>query len=76
MNECRIRLFLVMEGESVEVLLDRRLSWKENLKILGELLDQELEEMEGMDPLRKIFLDKEIPLDRFHLPSFPTFFLF
>ena len=77
MNSVYVRLYNVEKGEYREVFMDKRLSWKENLSYLSELLEDESWKQKEICDLRKaIFLDRDVPLSRFGNVSSRIFTLF
>lgn len=75
MHEVMIRFKLVRLNRIIEVSLDRRLSFSENLRYLEELEDLKLEGSEIYDPYKKVFLDRDLPLERFEIGYFITLHL-
>lgn len=76
MYEVMIRFKIVRNNEYLEVCLDSRLSFKDNLKILSELIDMDLKDMNIYDPIKKMFLDKETPIAEFNINYFISLQLF
>lgn len=60
----------------IEICLDSRLSLKENLKYLNDLVDLDLNNAVIYDQNKKIFLDGDVPLERFEIDYFITLHLF
>ena len=58
------------------MLLDERLSFKENFVLLKELIQVPLEDVKVYEPYKKIFLDRNIPLSEFHFSTFILLHLF
>lgn len=76
MYEVLIRFKIVKDDRYIEVCFDSRLSFKDNLKILSEIINDDLSNMEIYDPIKKMFLDKEIPIGDFNISYFISLQLF
>ena len=76
MYEVLIRFKIVKKNRYLEVSFDSRLSFKDNLKILSELVDVDLSDMYVYDPVKRIFLDREIPVSEFDISYFISLQLF
>ena len=57
-----IRFVSVKNNEIFEVNLDKRLSFDDNFKLLKELIKIDYKNFYIFDPIRKIFLRKDISL--------------
>lgn len=71
-----IRFVSVKNNEIFEVNLDKRLSFDDNFKLLKELIKIDYKNFYIFDPIRKIFLRKDIPLLKFEIETFRMFYLF
>ena len=76
MNEILIRFVIVKNGKIIEASLDERLSFRNNLRHLGELAGEDLSQASVYDPYKKIFLDRNIVLAKFNISRFITLHLF
>lgn len=70
MYEVLIRFKIVKDDRYIEVSFDSRLSFKDNLKILSEMLNDDLNNMKVYDPIKKLFLDIDIPIGEFNISYF------
>ena len=71
MYQILLRLKIVKTGQIIEVKFDERLSFKDNMRLLyGDDSDFKV-----FDPLKRIFLDENIPLENFHIETFMFFYL-
>lgn len=68
MNKILIRLFIVKEGRVLEAYFDSRLSFKDNLYLLGYK-----EEPLVYDFHKGIFLNNSVPLSLFRMNRFMAF---
>ena len=75
-HEIPIRFRIVKNSHILEASFDGRLSFKDNLKILSEICDEEIGDAEVYDPMKKIFLDKEVPLSSFSINYYVSLYLF
>ena len=76
MYEVLIRFKIVKDDRYIEVSFDSRLSFKDNLKILSEMLNDDLNNMKVYDPIKKLFLDIDIPIGEFNISYFISLQLF
>ena len=76
MHEVMIRFRLVQSGRIIECLMDDRLDLKENLAILSDLTGEDISGSLVYDPIKKIFLDRNIPLSSFNMDYFMMLYLF
>ena len=76
MYKLLVRFLLVHNNQVIEVYLDKRLSFNENLKIIKDLIELDKDEFYIYDPIRKIFLDRNISLSSFKIETFRMFYLF
>ena len=75
-HEVQIRFRIVKNSHIIETSLDERLSFKDNLRILSEICDEKITDAEVYDPMKRIFLDKEVPLSTFSFQYFVSLYLF
>lgn len=71
-----VRLMFVKNNKIVEVKMDKRLSFEDNFKMLNKLWKYKDEKFYVFDPIRKIFLRRDIPLLQFEIETFRMFHLF
>ncbi len=71
-----IRFVLVKSSEILEVKLDKRLSFEDNFKIIKKLIKTNYDNIYVFDPIRKIFLRRDLPLFNFEIETFRMFYLF
>ena len=76
MNKVMIRLKNIRKSETMELVFDRRLSFKENINLLNMLREDKIDNFLIYDPIKRIFLDIDIPLERFNINGFMMFDLF
>ncbi|MBQ6479450.1 MAG: hypothetical protein IJI44_08850 [Erysipelotrichaceae bacterium] len=75
-HKIKIRFRIVKNSHVIEVLLDERLSFKENLEAISEICEEEVLNAEVYDPMKKIFLDTGVPLKAFSFHYFVSLYLF
>ena len=73
MNKVYIRLKCLSNNRVYEVIFDKRLSFKENLGLLSKIIGINLEDKYVYDYKRNLFLNMEMPIDRFNIGIFPMF---
>lgn len=71
-----IRFKLVKNNDVFEMILDSRLSFKDNFKLLQNLVKVNLKNIKVFDPNKRIFLDVNVPIDSFNINGFCLFYLF
>ena len=71
-----IRFKIIKTGKIIELILDSRLSFKDNLELLSEIADEDFNNVLIYDPIKKIFLDTDVELSRFNISYFMTLHLF
>ena len=77
MNRLRVRFYLPESGESLETVIDRRLSWEENLKVIGDLCGRkDLYKRQICDHEKMIFLKKEEKVISYRIGTYMTFYLY
>ena len=76
MYEVLLRFKVIKTGLIFEAILDSRLSFKENFKILEDMLNIKLTNMYVFDAEKKIFLDEYISIEKYNIKSFMFFYLF
>ena len=75
-HDIQIRFRIVKNSRIIEASFDERLSFKDNLRLLSEICDEEIGNAEIYDPVKRIFLDKEVPLSSFSIQYYVSFYLF
>lgn len=75
-HEIKIRFRIVKNRHVIEVLFDERLSFHENFRILNEICNENLADVRVYDPMKRIFLDRDVPLSTFSFQYFVSFYLF
>lgn len=76
MHQIMIRFKDIRNDRILELALDMRLSFKENMEMLKDFITYNCDELRIYDPQRKIFLDRNVPLEYYSFQSFMTFYLF
>ena len=75
-NEILLRLMIVRNKKIIEACLDDRLSFKENFRYLQQLTGEDLSEAIVYDPIKKLFLDENIPIRDYRIGYFMLLELF
>ncbi len=65
-----------VSGQSIEVYLDERLSFRQNLLLLKSLYGKDYTEALIYDPYKKVFLDRNTVLSEFAFEGFVSLKLF
>ena len=76
MNDVMIRLKNIKNSQIMELIFDKRLSFKENMKLLNMIKEEKIESFLIYDNKKRIFLDLDIPLERFNINGFMMFDIF
>ena len=76
MNDVMIRLKNIKNSQIMELVFDKRLSFKENMKLLNMIKEEKIESFLIYDNKKRIFLDLDIPLERFNINGFMMFDIF
>lgn len=77
MYEIIVRFYLINIQKIIEVSLDNRLTFNENLYYLDKMLkDYNLKDKYIYDPNKRIFLSKDKILKDMGIHSFMTFYLY
>ena len=76
MHRVLVRIKDVRRRKILEAYFDERLSLMENLKILDTLCGSKIGDARIYDPNKKIFLDRNIPLEEFGFCGFVFFHAF
>ena len=75
-NGILMRLIIVRNKKIIETYLDDRLSFKENFIYLQQLAGEDLSQAIVYDPIKKIFLDTDIPIRDYRIGYFILLELF
>ena len=70
------RFLEAVSGQSIEVYLDERLSFRENLVLLKSLCGKDYTDALIYDPYKKVFLDRNTALSKFAFQGFICLKLF
>jgi len=76
MHKLLIRFKIVKLDRIIETYLDERLSFKDNLVLLSDLLDIDIKDCVVYDNNKKIFLKMDVPIREFTINYFVYFYLF
>ena len=71
MNKIILRFIIVKKQKTLEVIFDGRLTMEENFKLLSEIYETYV-----VDINRKVALKKDIPISSFNFKNFKTLYLF
>ena len=75
-HKTMIRFKIVENGHILETSFDDRLSFKENLTILSDICEEQISNARIYDPIKKIFLNEDVPLSLFSFQYFVFLYLF
>ena len=70
------RFKIIKNGNIIEAYLDERLDFKTNMKMLDEIVDEDLHKFEIFDPNKKIFLNKDIRIADYFFGNFALLYIF
>lgn len=76
MYDVLIRFRLVKNNGVFEVIFDSRMSFRENFKMLENIIGINLSDYKVYDPNKKIFLKRNISLNEFNIDRFIQLYLF
>ena len=76
MNDVMIRLKNIKNSQIMELVFDRRLSFKDNIRVLNIIREDKIDAFLIYDPIKRIFLDLDVPLERFNINGFMMFDIF
>lgn len=76
MHDVLIRFKLIKNDYVFEAVLDSRLSFKDNFKLLQNIIDKNLKNIRVFDPNKRVFLDENTPLVNFNINNFILLYLF
>lgn len=76
LNSVLVRLIVVRNNKEYNVLFDSSFSFKDNLDLLSNIVDESFDNCFIYDKKLNIFLNNEIALDNYNLPSSRTFYIY
>lgn len=76
MNLKLMRFKIIKDDRVLEAMLDERLSFLDNFKMLVHIYDYDLDGFKVYDPKAKVFLNCEVPIEEFNINSFILLYLF
>lgn len=76
MNSVLVRLIIVKTNKEYNVLFDSSFSFNDNLKLLSTIINETFDNCYIYDKKLNTFLNKEISLDTYNLPSSRTFYIY
>lgn len=76
MNRIIIRLYIVKERRVYNVIFDSSFSFNENLKVLSSIVDIDFSNCIVYDHKLNVFINKEIPLFNFNIPSSRLYYIY
>lgn len=76
MNSLLLRLIIIRSNKEYNVLFDSSFSLNENLKLLGNMIDENFDDCFVYDNKLNIFLDKDISLSSLNMPSSRTLYIY
>ena len=71
-----IRLKNIKDSQIMELVFDKRLSFRANIKLLNLIREEKIESFLIYDNKKRIFLDLDVPLERFNINGFMMFDIF
>lgn len=71
-----MRFKVIKDGRVFDAYLDERLSFLDNFKMLVHISDFDLDGFRVYDPIKKIFLNNNIPIEDFNIKSYKMMYLF
>lgn len=76
MHEIYLRFKVAGSDETFEAVLDDRLSFSENFKLLENIKEINIDEICVYDPNKAIFLNSTEPIKKFNIKGFKIYYLF
>ena len=67
MNKVYLTLKMIRSNETIDVIFDEKLSFKENFELLKEIKDIETGNMYIYDPFSHLYLKDDIPIRSYNL---------
>lgn len=71
-----MRFKIIKDDRVFDAYLDERLSFSDNFKLLVNISDFDLDGFKVFDPIRKVFLNENIPIEEFNINSYMMCYLF
>lgn len=76
MYEKIIRFKIVKNNYVFEAVLDDRLSFSENFKMLENIMDIDIKNSRVYDPNKNVFLDSNVAINAYNISNIMLFYLF
>lgn len=76
MYQKMMRFKVIKDNRIFETILDERLSFTDNFKMLVNIDDYDLDGFKVYDPFKKMFLNCDIPIEEFAIKDFRIMYLF
>lgn len=76
MYDVLIRFKFIKNDYIFEAVLDSRLSFKDNFKLLQNIIDINIKNVKVYDPKNGVFLNRDIPIKQFDINYFVYFYLY
>ena len=76
MYDVLIRFKFIKNDYIFEAVLDSRLSFKDNFKLLQNIIDIDIKNVKVYDPKNRVFLNRDIPIKQFDINYFVYFYLY
>lgn len=76
MYDVLIRFKFIKNDYIFEAVLDSRLSFKDNFKLLQNIIDIDIKNVKVYDPKNGVFLNRDIPIKQFDINYFVYFYLY
>lgn len=76
MHDLLVRFKLIKNNYVFEVILDCRLSFIDNFKLLQNIIKLDLKDAKVYDPNKRLFLDRNIPICEFNIQYFIYLYIF
>ena len=71
-----MRFKLIRDDRVFEAALDQRLSFIDNFKYIVQISDFDVKGLKVYDPIKKVFLNNEVPIEVFNINSYMLMYLF
>lgn len=76
MYDVLIRFKLIKNDYIFEAILDSRLSFKDNFKLLENIVDIDIKNVWVFDPKNEVFLNRNIPIAQYNINYFMILYLY
>lgn len=76
MNRVIVRLYIVKKGLEYNVIFDSSFSFSENLKVLSSIIDYDFSDCLIYDYKLNIFINKDIPIFNYNMPSSRVLYIY